>query len=118
MTLLAFALFAAAVGVMVLVHWRTQRRLEDRVTRRQVELHDADEARQRALYKQHKHAHQRNEEMARQTQLLADRAHATLEDARLMHARVDGFFADRRVQAWLDQGVSGREPTQEATDGQ
>jgi hypothetical protein len=122
-TVAAFVLIVAAVLVMVLVHWRTQKRadarhalLEEGVAQRQRELHDADEDRQRALQKMHKHHSHRTAELANQTQVLAERANATLEEARLMHSRVDGFFRDRRVQRMLDEGVSGREPAREGTD--
>lgn len=113
MTVAAFALIVAAVAVMVLVHWLATSRLEERVVAREKALHDADEDRQLALYKQHKSAMQDVSRVSGIVERLAGEARHVHDDARLMHQRVDGFFADRRVQVMLDQGVSGRQPAHE-----
>jgi 2-oxo-4-hydroxy-4-carboxy--5-ureidoimidazoline (OHCU) decarboxylase len=93
-TAAAFVLICLAVGVMVLVHWRTQKRLEDRIVARQKALEDADEARQHALYKQHKDLTKRIASAERATAKMIDETRTAAEDSRLMNQRADALLRE------------------------
>lgn len=102
MTIAAFLLIVLAVTVMVLVHWRTQKRLEERVLARQRVLEDADEARQHALYKQHKDLTKRVAASERVMAKMVDETRSTSdtlkEDARLMLDRADVLLRDVKAR--------------------
>lgn len=96
MTLAAFLLIVLAVVVMVVVHWRTQKRLEDRVLARQHALEEADEARQHALYKQHKDLTKRIAAAERATAKMIDETRTVAENTRLAHQRADALLKEAR----------------------
>lgn len=94
MTLAAFLLIVFAVSAMVLVHWRTVTRLEERIAARQRELEEADEARQHALFKQHKDLTKRITTAERAVAKMVDETRSAQEDTRLMHQRADALMRD------------------------
>lgn len=98
MTLAAFLLIVLAVLVMVFVHWRTQKRLEDRITARQKALEDADEGRQHALYKQHKDLTKRIAAAERVTAKMIDETRVVAENMRLMHERADTLLREVKTR--------------------
>lgn len=93
MTVPAFILFAAAVAVMVGVHFYTQRRLEARIAARREEMDRLDNERQLALFKQQKASERTVHASDRAVRKLADQARHLHEDARLLHQRTDQFFS-------------------------
>lgn len=90
-----------ALLVMFVVHFWQQ----DKLVKTLVKL---DQGRQDALFKQHKAAMQDVARVKGVTENLAEQSRRLHDEARLVHGRVDGFFADPRVQRLLDEGVSGR----------
>lgn len=96
MTFAAFVLIVLACVVMVIVHVK----LEQRALAR-------DEARQHALYKQHKSLTQRLAAAERATAKMVDETRSTSdhlkENARLLHQRADALLGDPRVKALLDR---------------
>jgi cell division protein FtsB len=103
-TLAAFIVFVLAVLVIAGLHaWSLHKMLDRQRTR-----DDADEKRQQALQKQHKSALHDAMALQRKVEHFGDRTGALAEEARLMHARVDGFFAHPEVKRMLDAGASGR----------
>lgn len=97
MTVAAFILIAVAVFVMVTVHVFTQKRLESRVLARQRALEDADEARQHALFKQHKDLTKRITAAERVTAKMIDETRVVTENMRLTNERADALL--REVKA-------------------
>ena len=93
MTVLAFALFVAAVVVMVAVHVALERRSLRR-----------DEARQHALYKQHKALTQRIAAAERATAKLIDQSRTVHDDAKHLVSVADGLLRDPRVHRALKEG--------------
>jgi uncharacterized protein HemX len=93
-TVAAFLLIVFAVLLMVGVHFWTQRRLEDRIAARQKALEDADEARQHALYKQHKDLTRRITAAERAVAKMVDETRSSVEDARLMNQRADTLLRE------------------------
>lgn len=98
MTVAAFLLIVLAVGVMVLVHWRTTKRLEERIAARQRELEEADEARQHALYKQHKDLTRRITAAERVVAKMIDETRVVAENMRLMHERADTLLREVKTR--------------------
>lgn len=108
MTAVGLGLLAVALAVILVVHYLSEKQMRDRVTEHFDQLRAFDNDRQQVIYKQHKEAVAEVARVRIQTERLAEQTHATQEEARLLHARVNGFFADARVQRLLDEGVSGR----------
>jgi uncharacterized membrane protein affecting hemolysin expression len=103
-TLAAFIVFVVAVLFIATLNAWSQHKAAQRERAR----NDADEDRQRALQKQHKAAMHDVIALERRIGEFAEKSRALHDDARLMHARVDGFFAHPEVQRMLDAGASGR----------
>jgi cell division protein FtsB len=103
-TLAAFIVFVVAVLVIAGLHAWSLHQMLDRQRRRDVE----DEGRQQALQKQHKSAMHDVVALERRIGEFAEKSRALHDDARLMHARVDGFFSHPEVRRMLDAGASGR----------
>jgi hypothetical protein len=103
-TLAAFIVFVVALAVISGAHvWfvlSTQKRLDAQ--------READEGRQQALYQQQKASQAEIARLGRQVEVSLNAAHASQEEARLSHARVDGFFSHPEVKRMLDAGASGR----------
>lgn len=104
MTLAAFIVFVVAVLVIAGLHALSLHRMLDR-QRKQDEL---DEGRREAVHKQQKASQAEIARLGRQVEVSLNAVHASQEEARLAHARVDGFFAHPEVKRMLDAGASGR----------
>jgi uncharacterized protein YlxW (UPF0749 family) len=103
-TLAAFIVFVVAVLFIATLNAVSLHKTAQRERAR----NDADEDRQRALQKQHKSAMHDVLTLERRIGEFAEKSRALHDDARLMHARVDGFFSHPEVQRMLDAGASGR----------
>lgn len=104
MTLAAFIVFVVAVLVIAGINaWSLHK-----TAQRDRARNDADEKRQQALQKQHKAAMHDVLALEGRINQFAEKSRALHDDARLMHARVDGFFAHPEVKRMLDAGASGR----------
>lgn len=103
MTVLAFVLFVAAVVVMVAVHVKLEQRADER--RRKID--EDDQARQHALYKQHKTLTQRVAAAERATAKMVDETRQTSshlkENAEQLHRKADALLGDPRVKALLER---------------
>jgi ABC-type lipoprotein release transport system permease subunit len=108
-TLIGVGLFALALAVIQAVHYFSEKQMRQAVTEHFDQLRAYDHDRQDTIYRQNKAAVAEIARVRIQTEHLAERTHAVQEETRLLHARVNGFFDDRRVQRFLDEGVSGRE---------
>jgi cell division protein FtsB len=103
-TLAAFIVFVVAVLVIAAINaWSLHKSAQ-----RQRSFHEADQGRQQAVYQQQKAAQAEIARLARQVEISHERSLAVQEEARLSHARVDGFFSHPEVKRLLDAGASGR----------
>lgn len=98
MTVAAFAVVLAAVAVMVIVHFRTQRQLAARVERREAALDKQAKVFVRKLEATRRAA----AKMVDECRKAQEQAEHVREDTRALQQSIGTVLADRRVQRLLD----------------
>lgn len=99
MTVLAFALFAAAILGMVVTHVLVLRRMEAKITARRIELDELDAGRQKVLYRQQKAMAHTIAGSDRAVRKMVDQARTLHDDTRQLHERVDRHVARLKKEA-------------------